>query len=485
MAQRRLLLGIALLLTGITASAQVQFNKNFGGTSEDQGRSVRQTLDKGYIVAGATSSFGSGGMDIFIVKTDSMGMHQWSKPYGGVNTEWAHSVIQLPSPDSGYVAAGYTNSFGSGGYDVYVMRLNTMGDTLWTRTYGGADWDFGYCIRQTADGGFIIAGTTSSYGGANENIYLVKTNASGDTTWTKTIGGQWEDQGMWVEQTQDLGYIVSGYTNSFGAGNYDLYYMKLDSNGDTVWTKTLGGTEDDRSYCIRETSTGEFVLAGYTESFGYSGSNDFYLVKTFSSGDTIWTQRMGAWDDERAFALDIASDGGYVLAGLTAGPSYHNIYIYKTDMNGYYQLANTPGGADAETAYSVQQTTDGGYIMAGSTNSYGYGLYDFYLVKTDGVGATSPFNSIGEVRSPTPGLSIFPHPVGSSAQLMLPSELKHEKDLSLHIMDITGREVLTKKIGTNTGAILFERGDLEAGIYIYVLSGKNSGMLATGKMIIQ
>ena len=204
----------------------------------------------------------------------------WWRTYGGTLTDQGWSVQQ--TSDGGYIIAGRTYSFGAGNSDVYLTKTNTPGDTLWTRTYGGTSEDDGYSVQQTTDSGYIITGYTASFSAGG--VYLIRTNASGDTLWTRTYGGTSEDVGTSVQQTLDGGYIVAGYTLTFGAGGYDAYLIKTDASGDTMWTRTYGGTGDDQGYSVQQTSDGGYIIAGRTYSFG-AGNSDVYLIKTDSLGN--------------------------------------------------------------------------------------------------------------------------------------------------------------------------------------------------------
>jgi len=222
---------VALILIGSVSivSAQTSWWRTYGGTGSDYGYSVQQTLDGGYIVAGSTGSFGAGGGDFYLIKTDASGDALWTRIYGGTGYDYGYSVQQ--TLDGGYIIAGYTQSSGAGSYDVYLIKTSASGDTLWTRTYGGADGDGGFSVQQTSDTGYIITGYTYSFGAESTDVYLIKTDASGDTLWTRTYGGTGYDYGRSVRQTLDGGYIIAGYTHSFGAGCDDVYLIKTDANG--------------------------------------------------------------------------------------------------------------------------------------------------------------------------------------------------------------------------------------------------------------
>jgi hypothetical protein len=187
-------------------------------------------------------------------------------------------------------------------------------DTLWTRTYGGSNDDYAWSVEQTADGGYIVAGSTNSFGAGDFDCYLVKTNSQGDTLWTRTYGGSDDDRATSIQQTADGGYIVAGFTLSFGAGSGDFYLVKTNSLGDTLWTRTYGGSSDDKGFSVQRTADGGYIVAGFTLSFG-AGGYDFYLVKTNSQGDTLWTRTYGGSNQDEARSAQQTADGGYIVAG--------------------------------------------------------------------------------------------------------------------------------------------------------------------------
>ncbi|MBE0433655.1 choice-of-anchor D domain-containing protein [candidate division WOR-3 bacterium] len=348
--------------------------RTYGGTGTDKGYSAQQTADNGYIIAGYTNSFGAGGYDVYLIKTDENGDTLWTRTFGGTGIDQAYSVQQ--TQDNGYIVAGRTYSFGAGSADVWLIKTDAYGNAQWTKTYGGTGVDIGSAVQQTADNGYIIAGYTKSFGAGNYDFYLIKTDANGDTLWTKTYGGAGADYGYSVQQTADYGYIVAGYTNSFGAGNSDYYLVKTDANGDMLWAKTYGGTDADYGYSVQQTADYGYIVAGYTMSFG-AGMSDFYLVKTDANGDTLWTRTYGgAGGDlvEGFHSVQQVAGGGYVVAGHTTSFGA-GVWLLRIDANGDTLWTRTYG-TDYQEGYSVQQTADGGYIIAG------WDYYDVYLIKT-------------------------------------------------------------------------------------------------------
>ena len=244
--------------------AQNKFEINFGNTTLDIGYSIKQTVDGKYIVTGATDS--STHSNILLASIDTDGTVLWSKSLGGALEEAGNSIIQ--TSDSGFAVVGYTNSYGYGFTDVYLIKTNVNGDTLWTKTYGGANYDYGNVVKNTLDGGLILGGQESSTASGPAHIYLIKTNAMGDTLWTKSY-----PMGLWagasdIVQTSDSGYMVYGdfANNITGAGEYDLVWIKTDKLGNIQWTKTYeDSASHDYGQTIRKTFDGGYILAGEKE----------------------------------------------------------------------------------------------------------------------------------------------------------------------------------------------------------------------------
>jgi uncharacterized delta-60 repeat protein len=410
------LLSVSLVAIFTQSAYAVTFAKTFGGTSGDWAYSVQQTSDGGYIVAGGTRSFGAGWSDIFLVKTDANGNVQWAKTYGGTGDEEAFSVQQ--TSDGGYIVAGYTHSFGAGGYDAFLIKTDADGNIQWAKTYGGTVGDYASSVQQTSDGGYIVAGYTVSFGAGNTDIFLIKTDANGNVQWAKTYGGTGSDIAWSVQQTSEGGYIVAGYTLSFGAGDYDFFLIKTDANGNLQWAKTYGGTGDDRAYSVQQTTDGGYIVAGWTSSFG-AGGGDIFLIKTDANGNIIWAKTYGGTNGDLASSVQQTSDGGYIVAGYTRsfGAGDYDFFLIKTDANGNVQWAKTYGGTNTDYARYVQQTSDGGYIVAGYTSSFGAGNWDIFLIKTDENGNIGSCGIVGNasptVTTPSPTVTT-PSPSVSS-----------------------------------------------------------------------
>jgi uncharacterized delta-60 repeat protein len=390
------------------------FAKTYGGTNTDVASSVQQTSDGGYIVAGWTGSWPY--YDIFLIKTDASGNRIWAKTYGGTDWDGAYSVQQ--TSDGGYIVAGWTRSFGAGGYDIFLIKTDANGNIIWAKTYGGTNNDTAYSVQQTSDGGYIVAGRTGSLGVGGLDIFLIKTDANGNIIWAKTYGGTEWDWAYSVQQTSDSGYIVAGLTASFGAGSPDIFLIKTDANGNIIWAKTYGGTYWDNAFSVQQTSDGGYIVAGITYSFG-AGGYDIFLIKTDANGNIIWAKTYGGTEWDWALSVQQTSDGGYIVAGYTYsfGAGLGDFFLIKTDANGNIIWAKTYGGTSWDEAYSVQQTPDGGYIVAGYTESFGAGSYDIFLIKTDAngnIGSCSIVqNASPTVTTPSPTVNTFSPSVSS------------------------------------------------------------------------
>jgi hypothetical protein len=316
----------------------------------------------------------------------------WEKTFGGTGGDGGSSVQQ--TTDGGYIITGFTTSSVNGDDDVYLIKTDGNGDSLWTKTYGETIVDGGNSVQQTTDGGYIITGSTRDTNNYSD-VYLIKTDGNGDSLWTKTYGGSDHYYGFSIQQTTDGGYIITGYKRSSGGVmDFDVYLIKTDGNGDSLWTKTYGGIYYHMGYSVQQTIDGGYIICGNTNSFG-NGLFEFWLIKTDGNGVEQWNQTYGGSDNCYGRSVQQTTDGGYIITGFTTSSvnGDDDVYLIKTDGNGTEQWNKTFGGTGNDQGSSVQQTTDGGYIITGFTSSFGNGSYDVYLIKTDGNGnITSTFN---------------------------------------------------------------------------------------------
>jgi hypothetical protein len=330
----------------LNGSGILQWQKCLGGNSGEGASSVQQTTDGGYIVAGITDSYNGdvtgnhGYGDYWVVKLDGSGILQWQKCLGGDTLEEAKSIAQ--TSDGGYIVAGFTYSNNGdvtgnhSGNDFWIVKLDGSGSIQWQKCLGGTAADYANSIKQTADGGYIVAGWTGSNDGdvtgnhdtTTYDCWVVKLNNSGFLQWQKCLGGTSYEEAHSVQQTADGGYIVAGsaYSNDgdvTGNHGYDDYWIvKLDSIGIIQWQKCLGGTLPDYAYSIQQTSDGGYIVAGHSPSnngnvTGNHGLDDYWVVKLNGSGTLQWQKCLGGTQGDDAYSIQQTTDGGFIVGGIT------------------------------------------------------------------------------------------------------------------------------------------------------------------------
>ena len=419
-----MLTGLTVLFCSSRGALADQWAKTYGGTGNDKAAGVQQTTDAGYIVAGSTDSFGAGSLDIWVLKLDISGnTQQWQKTYGGPGDDEASSIQQ--TADGGYIVAGYTTSFGAGKKDVWVLKLDKDGNVEWQNTYGGTEDDEAFSVQQTADGGYIIAGYTSSFGAGKKDVWLLKLTKDGNVEWQRAYGGSGDDVAYSIQQTSDGGYIVAGSTDSFGKGKKDMWLLKLDGGGNVNWQKTYGDIGDDEATSVQQTSDGGYIVVGSTNS--YSANIKPWILSLDSDG-VIQIQGQvilaGGSGEDRIYSVRQTLEGGYVLAGSTDsyGLGKKDAWIIKIDSNGTMHQTLFGGTGDDEV-FSIQETMDHGYVAAGWTNSFGAGNFDAWTLKLDSkldiAGCSiigNPFASAASTQISGVGTNATPQDTGVSPQ---------------------------------------------------------------------
>jgi len=306
-----------------------EWNKTFGGISYDVGDFVKEIQDFGYIIVGYTKSYGAGSGDLWLIKTDSNGTKIWDKTFGGSNTDWGKSLLE--TKDGEYVVVGTTGSYGSGNEDVWLIKTDSNGTKIWDKTFGGAGRDMGWSIQKTCDDEYIIIGDTDSHDAESTDVWLIKTDSEGNEVWNKTFGGHGYDAGRSIQETSDGGYVIVGDTQSYGAGGQDIWLIKVDSSGVEQWNRTFGGSENEWGQSILQAKDGGYIITGDTESDGRVMS-DVWLIKTDSEGNEEWNKSLIRGGSDSVSSLRETCDGGYILAGLTTsgkGVGNEDIWLIK------------------------------------------------------------------------------------------------------------------------------------------------------------
>ena len=357
-----------------------------GNVHHEEGRSVQETPDGGFIIAGHTYANEDNG-DIWLVKTDPKGNIDWTQTYGGEGDDHAYSV-QITA-DGGYVIAGFSEALAEKWSDAWVIKTDSEGRVEWNRTYGGFRWDKAHHIRQTADGGYIITGYTFSHGSGNSDIWLIKADASGYPVWTNTFGGPDWEYGYAVQETADGGFIITGFTETEGKKSSRIWLVKTDNQGQEQWTKTFGSREHNTGHFVQETADGGYIVVGITQAF-FPNFEDVLLIRTDAAGETLWEKTFGGQSWDRCYAIRQTDDGGYILAGSSRlkEESKADAWLLKTDAVGDPLWQRTFESVSSDEITSLQTTSDGGFVLVGSSASMDGSPADLLLIKTDARGTT-------------------------------------------------------------------------------------------------
>lgn len=509
---KRIFVLFVLIVSGLTVYSQSTFKKLYN----DIGFGFVPMSDGGFTICGWTNETSSvGEIGLMMMRTDAYGDTLWTRKFGSdVKPDAGSSIIRCL--DGGFAIAGESESFGSGfETDVYFLKTDSLGSLLWARIYGGSGYEHARCVRQTSDGGFVLAGMTKSFGAGNEDIYLIRTDANGNIEWTKTFGGPAIDQAYSVEQTPDNGFIVAGHTASFGAGVNDLILIKTDSVGTLLWNKTYGGTDQDYGYALKQLDDGNFVVVGRSASYGpmrgyllklsvtgipqwsmlYNNTYDLtdlvqisdgeYLItgggtsllKTDSLGNSMWERKhkFNVWGStgKQIYEMD---DGGIAVLGNHDFGTYPGLmmFVLKTDPSGFVGCSDS-SAIPSNTSFSftvnspVLSVSSGGFdVLTPTTTEFGHGV-DTVLC----------FGTIGLSEKETKeNFIVYPNPFSNSLTI----EFRNSQKGSIRVLDILGKEYRSFSFSGQEAA--FEKGELKAGIYfLQVLTDRN--IIGTKKIIIQ
>jgi hypothetical protein len=370
---------------GISDPVRVKVENSFdftiyGGEDQDIGRSIIQDIDGGVILVGSTRSYGSGHYDVWMIKSKMNGEKEWDHTFGGIYGEQGNSI--QGTTDNGFIIVGSRSSYNSGGDDVWLIKTDSNGDEQWNKSFFSRDGEYtdrGYCVRETIDGGFVIVGETTILVNGGTDLWIIKTDSNGDEEWNHLYGGDDYDRGCSVQQTVDGGFIITGWTQSFGPGFRNMWIIKLDGNGVEEWNRIYGNSMVDYSgYSVIQTTDGGYVITGS----GYSG---MMLVKLRFNGTEEWVQEWGNNSLEVGYSVKQTMDGGLVITGMSFSEGYTNnsIWLVKTNSVGEETWSRTFPGNEGR---DVIQMVDGGYGIIGTTSSSDSPDWDLTFIETDSLG---------------------------------------------------------------------------------------------------
>ncbi len=369
------------LITQSAAFGQTTFQKAIGGTANDQAYDLIRAIDGAYVAAGETVDPNTFDLNMFLVKFTAQGDTVWTRSIGAdLRDETAASIRQ--TSDGGFVLCGTGQSFGPDASNIVIVKTDDEGAVSWTKTFGASAIETGKMAQQTADGGYIVLGTSEVIG-APSDICLIKTDPDGDTTWTRilSVGPDCYDVANAIVQTNDGGYLITGVENEPGVFG-GMSVIRTDANGDVLWAKCFNGS--NAGYSMKQTSDGGCVVLGthYTTNF------DLYLAKLDAQGDTSWTRSFGGTDAEDGASVVETNDGGFIIAGGTRsfGAGLKDAYLVRTDVNGDLSWSRAYGIGNFDLAFAARSTDDGGFMAVGQTNSFGPGQSSMYVIRTDASG---------------------------------------------------------------------------------------------------
>ncbi len=462
-------LGLAALVEPVRAELpDTLWTRTFGGDGWDVGSSLQGTPDGGFIVAGYTASFGTGGEDGYLIRLTAEGDTLWTRRYGGPDPDRFQSI--QPASGRGFIVAGTTASRGHGNDDIWLVRLDAQGDTLWTRCFGGARWEEGCCAQETRDGGYIVVGHETSFGGCDWDIYVVRTDADGREIWDYEFNGydNYWDYGYGVVQTEDGGFLVVGASAMNVGTEYDMLVLKVSAGGQHLWVKTYGTYGEEYGMSVGRTRDGCYVVAGHQ----WDGLNNCVrLWKVDDKGDSLWCRSYAESNSAGGLCVHATADGGFLVAGQAGSHVNPDAYLLRTDDTGLpiWQGKIDMGGR--EVAYAICPAGADGCCVVGTTGSPPSVPPDLWVLRLEPAasGVADPVRASARpwVLSP-----VCPSPVVREGTVLL--EMTDGGAAALDLYDAAGR--LVRNVWRGSGStgpvqVSLDRGGLTGGVYFLRLQG--------------
>jgi len=468
---------------------------SFGGSSIDVGMDLKETNDKGFIIAGTSSSFGNGNKSFYIIKTDSFGLHQWSKSIGSGNNDIAYSIDI--ANDGGYFVSGFSNWNLQTGYDGYLVKTDNLGNVLWSKNYGGDDWDFIYNSCLMPDGGLILCGETFSGSQGGSDAYLIRTNANGDTLWTKKIGTGGDDSFYSVEQKNNRIYVV-GKTHNITNNKSDACIYKLDFNGNVLKQDFFVGnnTEDRTYYDLHFTTNGDILLCGKRNTV----SSDFYILRKIDSTNFLQINNLSVQNTYYRCVIEGNNNDVYTLARNVGGLGGLSALYLRFDSGFNYLNSADFGGPKDEEGFEMIRTTKG-YAFVGSTKSYGNqnnstdeNVYlvifnkndlvsDYFILLTE-FQDNLPMVGLNENKINMQKTTVYPNPMSNISVIGFGDNHLDGKTINYQLFDAQGKLISDENIKVTDKHIIINKNEIKTGIYTYRLV-LNSISISTGKISVE
>jgi hypothetical protein len=447
----------------------------FYGTSDGEiAYAIKEIPTGGYYITGCTNSFGNGFIDFYLVKINADGDLVWENHYGGYDDDYALSAAL--TRDGGIIMAGWTKSFGAGGTDIYVVRTDPDGNIVFQQTYGGSRDDTAKCIIEASDGSFVVCGSTQSFdSGYTSDAYVIHISSSGSLIWSHRSGGVMNDGATCIVQTAEKEFAFTGWTGD-ADGNHDIYVEKINWQGETLWSQGYSPGIDNQGVSIIESADHDLVVAGYT--FLNPVYLEVYLMKLSGSGSLIWERNYGSNVWEVGSCVRQAPDNGFILAGSrwrALFPDTTQFYLVKTDSLGARQWSRTYSYGQLDEGFQVEVTSDGNYILAGYSNAIWSSTVDMCIIKVEGEWSTGIDNGRLEMPLAFEINNAYPNPFNAVAEISY--QLPIDSEAKLTIYDILGNEMAILDQGRRSAGqhqVTWDASGVSSGVYFVKLNSDDN-----------
>ena len=454
------------------------FQRWYQCSINQSGRDVLPISDGGYLIAATTETGIFDDIDVLIIKTNSFGDTLWSKSYGGDKPDYPNNMLQ--TSDGNFFLVGSSQSYGGGDQDVYLLKINPLGDTLWAKTYGGNGNEEGKEIVATADGNYVIVGASNSVNHSNNDALLMKIDPSGNVLWTKYYGGSTYESTRSVKLCLDGGFILAGKTSSIVNAVASVFLVKTNASGDTLWTKIYNGPDSYEGKSILANSDGTYTLC-IDDSSGIHDS-DVRWMKINSTGTIIWNKSYGGNDKDICKMIQPTNDNGYIIAGISRSFGWANpdMWLLKINSLGDTLWTRHYGGNGHEHCLAARPTADGGFVTIGHTRSYSLNE-EIMLVKVDSIGRILPVG-VNEYAFNNTILTVYPNPTREIINVQLRGDMAPGSKLS--VSDILGQELYSETIDRFCGTINKEVNLKEQNPGIYFVTLRSNEICVTQKLVL-
>ncbi len=491
----KFLIYIVLILPifGFSQKDTIAYLYTFGSVANDVGEDIAATDDGGFAMIGSTASSGDGNTDIYLLKVDSLCNYQWSWALGGANNDWGYSIKQ--TFDKGFIIAASTNSYGNGGYDAMLLKRDSLGNYEWQKTYGGNDWDFAYDVVQTFDSGYVFCGETYNNTNGFADVYVVKTNSVGDTLWTKTVGGSLVDKGNALIQILDSNIVVAGIKNTI-SDSTQAYVLKFNKDGTLLWDSVYGGAKYESLADVIELQSGKYAFTGTSNTLNTNNDLDVYFIILDTTGNILSSNALVTSginsDDDEANSIIQLQDGRLLLIGYTKtyGFAKKDVLVNAIDEYGNYgNIGATFGLTENDEILSSVITNNGRIILVGKTNTYGMGNNDVFIIRLDTIYQTFYANqsqysfvediapiSVNEYAQNKVDVTIFPNPSKNFIEIQT-----SKYPINAELIDLFGKTVFVTTLDKSNNQLTLV--NTKAGFYSLILLN-NKEILSVEKLII-